>query len=260
MRRGNNQSDSLAVRQSSSWAVCDDCVFVVARTVPIISSNNGRQRSHIVGHVCLIFATIASSWLLLPLLPLLLLLLLLLSRRCNCSNRPPTASFPLLFLPVSFSSNYLANKQASNWTEAGNELCCPAGPEGNHSLSLSNSLHAHSTGPAYLQSPAASEALFHVHGSASFSIFCCSGAAALLSLRFRFTFYVLRFTFFIRPPTPLAHLLVPGPDFVVVPNFSCASPFDLRWFLLSVSCSVRVSESFKGFCFPLLFFSSILFC
>lgn len=65
-------------------------VFVVARTVPIISSNNGRQRSHIVGHVCLIFATIASSLLLAARLAMQLF-----QSAANCS-------FPLLFLQSAF--------------------------------------------------------------------------------------------------------------------------------------------------------------
>lgn len=119
------------------------------------------------------------------------------------------------------------------------QLCpaqpCPAASKASSPLPSLPSLRrlARSTGPAYLQSPAASEALFHVHGSARFSIFCCSGAAALLSLRFRFTFYALRSLF--------APLPVPGPDFVVAPNFSCASPFDLLWFLVCLCLHFSLS-------------------
>lgn len=65
-------------------------VFVVARTVPIISSNNGRQRSHIVGHVCLIFATIASS------------LLLAARSAMQLFQSAANCSFPLLFLLSAF--------------------------------------------------------------------------------------------------------------------------------------------------------------
>lgn len=79
-------------------------VFVVARTVPIISSNNGRQRSHIVGHVCLIFATIESF--------------LLLAACCSVGDAIVSIGRQLFVsafvFAVSFSSNYLANKQASN--------------------------------------------------------------------------------------------------------------------------------------------------
>lgn len=161
-------------------------VFVVARTVPIISSNNGRQRSHIVGHVCLIFATIASS------------LLLAARSAMQLFQSAANCSFPLLFLQSAFllttwptNRLQIERKPATSYAPALPSAASSSLP----SLPATPCRLARSTGPAYLQSPAASEALFHVHGSDRFSIFCCSGAAALLSLRFRFTFYALRSLF-----------------------------------------------------------------
>jgi len=45
---------------------------------------------------------------------------------CNCSNRPPTVRFRFCFSPGLFF--YLGSKQASNWTEAGHELCPASWP------------------------------------------------------------------------------------------------------------------------------------
>lgn len=210
---------AITIQGVWSWAVCDDCVCCCSHCTNNKFKQWPPKEPHRwpclfnFCHHCVFFAACCSvSDAIVPI-----------GRQLFVSA---------FVFAVSFSSNYLANKQASNWTEDGNELCsssaqpCPATPKASSSLpSLPATRRlARSTGPAYLQSPAASEALFHVHGSARFSIFCCLGVAALLSLRFRFTFYALRSLF---APVP-----VPGQDFVVAPNFSCASPFDLRWFLV----------------------------
>lgn len=122
---------------------------------------------------------------------------------CNCSNRP-TARFRFCFSPGLFF--YLGSKQASNWTEAGHELC-PAScrplpsPVAHHPL-RQTALHL-LIPPIRIQrsSPVQGRLGGIVPCRDSFgysSIFCCfsgdwetvagrwkSSGAALLSLRFR---------------------------------------------------------------------------
>lgn len=171
-------------------------VFVVARTVPIISSNNGRQRSHIVGHVCLIFATIASSLLLAARLAMQLF-----QSAANCS-------FPLLFLQSAFllttwptNRLQIERKPATSYAPA---LPCPALPGSLKSL-LPTAITPFPSPPR----PINWASLLAISGSVGGIVPCpwlspfqhlllFGGSRPFVAA---LPFYVLRFTFSFRPST-----------------------------------------------------------
>lgn len=102
---------------------------------------------------------------------------------------------------VSFSSNYLANKQASNWTEAGNELCSSSAQR---CLLLSAIIPCYSLPPR----PFNWASLLAISGSVGGIVPCpwlrpfqhlllFGGSRPFVAA---LPFYVLRFTFSFRPP------------------------------------------------------------